>query len=105
MGNAGLFKGAKITKETLNNIQETLNEEIDDIQQVQLRVLEPDATNRVEWFLKKDLDSYPRYAVSEMQKRKLMQIRKEANQIEVNGGSLDEEKNTLLSRSMCGSPS
>jgi hypothetical protein len=77
MGNAGLFKGAKITKETLNNIQgklrhsifnnflETLNEEIDDIQQVQLRVLEPDATNRVEWFLKKDLDSYPRYAVSE----------------------------------------
>ena len=77
MGNAGLFKGAKITKETLNNIQgklrhrifnnflETLNDEIDDIQQVQLRVLEPDATNRVEWFLKKDLDSYPRYAVSE----------------------------------------
>jgi len=53
-------------KEMLNVILlERLTDNLDEIEQVKLRLIEPEATNLIEWFLKPDLNSYPRYAVSE----------------------------------------
>ena len=60
-----LFEHTKITKDSLEKIQESLNEDLNDMDQVRLRVLKPQALHSVDWFLKPSLDTQPRFAVSE----------------------------------------
>ena len=45
------------------NLVESLKSEIEDLNLVKLRLFKPeDASNRVEWFLKPDLLSHPKFS-------------------------------------------
>jgi len=85
----------KIVKRLFNDnipkdVEHKLTSELDDIEQVKLRLVAPDATNNSQWFLKPDLVVHPRYAVSELTHRKMLKIR--------------EEKEKVVERSICGLP-
>jgi hypothetical protein len=43
---------------------EKLNERIEDLDQIGVRIIRPDLTNNPEWFLKHDLVTHPRFATS-----------------------------------------
>ena len=87
----------------VNNVcVDKLTSELDDIEQVKLRLVAPDATNNSQWFLKPDLVVHPRYAVSE---RKLSPLNLNGNLVTHRKMlKIREEKEKVVERSICGLP-